>query len=54
MYIKRPETAEEFVEVFHDFMELLQTTILETGFELSIVEQIDLFQQFIDQWESNE
>ena len=54
-YIKPPETAEEHVEAIHHFLDLLQTAFIESGFELSIAEQIDVFQYyFIDQWENYE
>jgi hypothetical protein len=53
MYRKEPETAEEYVEIFNDFMEIIQAAMLEQGFELSPREQADLFQEyFIDQWEN--
>ncbi len=49
---KAPNTAEEYFEVFRDYMEMLQSGFLEWGFGLSIAEQIDVFQyHFIDQWE---
>lgn len=35
-----PETAEEFVAVFNEFLELQNLAFIESGFELSIADQI--------------
>ena len=52
---EKPETAQDFVKLFYQFMELLQTAYQEWGSEISTSEQIDVFQyHFIDQWEDYE